>query len=1210
MPSINDPTRQNERLLRQACVELDRRRRSGEDVKVESFFQQFPALAQDAEAAIELIYTELVLREELGETVRSEDYYRRFPQWADRLRKLMAVHDGLPQMSKHPTQAMHSGVQPPQPAPTAVERFNVPRSPAMLQLGYHLGDYEIVNVLGRGGSGIVYLGRSTKTHKMVAIKMILDGHWAGSDLISRFQAEAKVLSRLHHPNIVQIYTVSQWQGLPYFVMEYVGGGSLADQMTGQPLPFRSVARMIASLSRAIQLAHNQGVVHRDIKPGNILLVGGKGPLFSHPSPALQNPAREPALTAKLTDFGLAKFLDEAGTLELARRQPTRTGAIIGTPSYMAPEQALGRNKDVGPATDVYALGAVLYECLTGRPPFQGATYLDTLEQVRNNEPVSLRRLQPMIPSDLETICLKCLNKTPGKRYSRAADLAADLERFVEGQQIQARPVSHLDRLVNWCIKKPVHATMTGAIIVLSALIVFGTILAIVRLDQARNRADQAKQEALNRLFDSYVSQARVFQLSQQAGRRFRALELLREAVQIKPDAHLRDEIIACLALTDARVQKSWSLPNEHPEWSHIHPQMEWYAHANDQGGFDICSIADHSVVRRLASERYYHYVYLAFSADGKYFYGLAQDRENLLGRCLAWDVLSGRKVVDVAVSTRVAQVGYMPERARLVCPMADQSLAFIDLGSGNSSTTLKNIGLIERVAAQPTGKLLAVVHGPDRWVGLRDLGTGRLLYRFPATDGITTVSWSPNGQWLVLGQQDKSALVWEVPQGPNLTPRFLARLVGHERVVRQAIFSANGKWLLTVTENGTTHFWDVSTWQKELVIRGNALQFASTDNLVAYRDGSTMGIWEMGKDPLTQSFKMNLANAPQSFTDGSMRQADLCFTPDGSMLAMAGPRGVKILDAVLKQEVAQLLHESAGTAQFHPNGTSLLTFSKKGVQLWPIRVQTNPLATTIGAPQLLHEPMIDAEPFRAVWRPDGKEIALLDPLRGQVEVFAPEQPKARVVLPTQTQGRSLCWHPQQPWLVSGHARGKGVMLLDRSNQKVLTRIGQDDLHLKDMSALFSPRQGHLFVGLPNSFDCYEQRDGKWLPVRSLFRPELANEPGAMAMSASGRMAAFSLQPRKILVYDLKANTNIVTLTLPEFQDILALVFSQDEQRLVAMTESQNVYLWELAQIRTYLDEFGLGWESMGDAPAANAGVHATRAIRIDITAPSMPSNQP
>jgi serine/threonine-protein kinase len=270
--------------------------------------------------------------------------------------------------------------------------------------------YVVLQELGRGGMGVVYAARQLGLNRTVALKMILSGGQAGAEELTRFRTEAEAAARLQHPNIVQVYEVGEHEGRPFFSLEFCPGGSLAQRLTGAPLGANEAASLAEQLALAVQSAHDAGVLHRDLKPANVLLTEDGTP--------------------KVTDFGLAKRLD-------AGAGQTQSGAVLGTPSYMAPEQAAGRGKGAGPAADVYALGAVLYECLTGRPPFRGETTFDTLTQVLETPPAPPRLLNAAVPVELEAICLKCLEKAPADRYASAKELAADLRRFLLGEPVRA-----------------------------------------------------------------------------------------------------------------------------------------------------------------------------------------------------------------------------------------------------------------------------------------------------------------------------------------------------------------------------------------------------------------------------------------------------------------------------------------------------------------------------------------------------------------------------------------------------------------------------------------------------------------------------------------------------------------------------------------------------------------------------------------------------
>jgi serine/threonine protein kinase/tetratricopeptide (TPR) repeat protein len=333
--------------------------------------------------------------------------------------------------------------------------------------------YEILSELGRGGMGVVYKARQFGLNRLVALKMVLAGAHAGATQLARFHTEAEAVAHLLHPNIVQIYEVGNHDGLPYFSLEYVDGGSLADKIAGQPQKVKEAAQMIEILALAMAFAHQHGIIHRDLKPANVLMTRDGLP--------------------KITDFGLAKRLEDDSS-------QTKSGTLMGTPNYMAPEQAHGKVSEMGPLTDVYALGVILYEMLTGRTPFMGASVLETLELVRSEEPVPPSRLQPKVPADIETICLKCLQKEPGKRYRDADALARDLHHFLNGEPIEARPVGNVERLWRWCKRNPRIAAMTATIFGLLVAGVTGSTIAAVTIARERNQKElerQAAEEARN-----------------------------------------------------------------------------------------------------------------------------------------------------------------------------------------------------------------------------------------------------------------------------------------------------------------------------------------------------------------------------------------------------------------------------------------------------------------------------------------------------------------------------------------------------------------------------------------------------------------------------------------------------------------------------------------------------------------------------------------
>jgi eukaryotic-like serine/threonine-protein kinase len=395
----------------------------------------------------------------------------------NRLKEALRFSDRIPP-NHH--DALTLDAAPGRPASTATIDFEIPSVPG----------YEIIEILGRGGMGVVFKARQLALDRIVALKMFQNWATAGEKELARFRAEADVIARLQHPNIVEIHDVGEITGRPYFVLEYIAGGSLAEHLDGTPQPPRLASQFVEVLARAVQVAHANDVVHRDLKPANILLIAGEST-----SSTVGRAAGVTALKSipKIADFGLAKIAH--GDREARhRRSLTVTGDLIGTPSYMAPEQAAPSGALVGPSADVYALGAILYELLTGRPPFMGETPLDTVLQVLHTEPVPVTRLQPNIPRDLETICMKCLRKEPLQRYQSARELADDLQNFMRGKPIQARPRGTAEKVWRWIREHPLPSGLLAA--GLAAPIVALAVLSLLSAGLVRSSAlESAAQQA-------------------------------------------------------------------------------------------------------------------------------------------------------------------------------------------------------------------------------------------------------------------------------------------------------------------------------------------------------------------------------------------------------------------------------------------------------------------------------------------------------------------------------------------------------------------------------------------------------------------------------------------------------------------------------------------------------------------------------------------
>ena len=425
--------------------------RCGEPRSAESLLELAPEVAADPESSLIVVLGEYLIRHEAGDVEAAHDLLKRFPSLADRLREQIEFQHALDAesigRSLDPTTPMTNGVPRSSPLP----------------------DIEIVRELGRGGMGVVLLGRQKKLGRFVAVKTMSAGLFATPEARLRFQLEAEVLARLNHPNIVKVHEVHEWDGLPCLVLEYVSGGTLRDAIREKRFPQRSAAELVETLALAIHAAHREGVVHRDLKPGNVLLDDSGVP--------------------KISDFGLAKRVVE-GADEL-----TATGAVFGTPAYMAPEQAGNVEGVIGPPTDVYALGAVLYEMIAGKPPFRGPTPLETLKLAATSHPPSLKGLAP---ADLGTIIGKCLEKPPSARYSTALELADDLRRWLDDRPIKARAASPLERLWRWRRRNPLVAGLIASILVLSPAALVALSVLYVRAEFHRGQAERNETIAKNR----------------------------------------------------------------------------------------------------------------------------------------------------------------------------------------------------------------------------------------------------------------------------------------------------------------------------------------------------------------------------------------------------------------------------------------------------------------------------------------------------------------------------------------------------------------------------------------------------------------------------------------------------------------------------------------------------------------------------------------
>jgi sugar lactone lactonase YvrE len=626
---------------------------------------------------------------------------------------------------------------------------------------------------------------------------------------------------------VQIFEMGDLEGRPFYAMEYVAGGSLAARTRGTPQPPAEVALLVERVARAMHAVHEQGVVHRDLKPANVLLTDDDAPLGQ--------------AAPKIVDFGLAKFIDLDSPLTTVSRD------VLGTPLYMAPEQAAGQSKDAGPAVDIYALGALLYVLLTGQPPFKGATLLDTLTQIKTSDPVPPHRLVPQVPRDLETICLKCLQKEPRKRYASAEALADDLHRFSSGQPILARPTAWWERGVKWARREPRVAALVAAI---SAITLIGlvTTLALWRLADHRAEAEAQQRRKVEQLAESEAEQRRQVELLAKAEAQqrrqvekqlyFSRILLADRELQTGRAAWARQQLELC-----PPALRGW-------EWRHLMRQC------NDQAAVNVCTGGDGEFLSVAFSPDHKHLATggrdgavrlwdaataaavrelkghlgsingVVFSPQGDQMVSTGQDTQVVLWNTRTWE----KELVFERHDSPVSSAAFDPVKNEVASGTFNRfgpsEILIWDRGTGEVRLTLKGHDQrISGLAYRSDGKrLFSSSH--DRTVRIWDTDTGEIVRVFDrhalpvaglavSRDGRLVVSAAGRRQADAPGESDIK--IWEADTG-----RIVHHLQGHRERPLTMAFSPDGDRLATAGWDAEIKLWDVSSGQEVLTLRGHA----------------------------------------------------------------------------------------------------------------------------------------------------------------------------------------------------------------------------------------------------------------------------------------------------------------------------------------------------------------------------------------------------